>query len=285
MSDFRARRLSDLLDAPRPIVQAEATNEQVPTHPMSIAFPLYIYPLPDAWTPLFTAIERNQNIIFNLIVNPNNGPGAPPLPDTNYIQNLAKLNSHSNVHLFGYIHTTWGARPLAAIEADLAVYGGWAQHAAADIHVDGVFLDEAPSDLKFIAYMKSIAQATKAALGSQARVWGNPGVPVDAAFYAVVDVVNACENSWEFWAKGGGREGVSRELRARSTVMVHGFSGAAGDLEGVVLRLVRAGFCAGLITTDQSYTAFCPLWDTFVGCVAVANETMGSGGDGVRTEV
>ena len=60
--------------------------------PPTVAIPLYIYPSPQAWEPLHNAIVDNPSVTFQIIINPNNGPGSAA-PDANYIAEVARLNS------------------------------------------------------------------------------------------------------------------------------------------------------------------------------------------------
>lgn len=252
------------------------TPKQKPTpkvemvKPMSIAFPLYIYPSIGAWSPLFNAITENPSTNFNVIVNPNSGPGSA-VPDSDYIKGVSQLNSYDNVNLFGYVHTTWGARNISDIEAEISLYELWANYSKADIHVDGIFLDEAPSDTKFVEYMSNITKYTKATLASTAIVWSNPGVAVDASLYEAVDIVNAYENSWDHWARHGGKKSIPAALRAKSTIMIHSYDGTSKQVQAHTDALVDAGYQSGLLTTDSSYTSFSPLLSTYVESVATAD--------------
>ncbi|KAF1348157.1 Spherulation-specific family 4, partial [Delphinella strobiligena] len=170
-----------------------------------IALPLYIYPTPSAWSPLYNAIAANPQTSFNVIINPSNGPGSPA-PDENYISALNLLNNHTNVDVYGYVHLSWGDRSLDALDSDIRDYGTWTTHNSNfGIRLDGVFLDEAPTDISYVSYTAAVASSVKSSLGRDAKVWSNPGTPVDPAFYGCgVDLVNAFEDSWDAWNELGG---------------------------------------------------------------------------------
>lgn len=124
----------------------------------AVLVPLYIYPFPGAWTPLYHAIEANPSTQFLVIINPGNGPGPSSLPDANYCHEIPKLRSHSNVAVFGYVHVSWGRRDLDEVRRDVEIYAAWPEHqhdtfqppcqdqnvSDTRLAIDGIFVDETP---------------------------------------------------------------------------------------------------------------------------------------------
>lgn len=90
-----------------------------------ILVPLYIYPTPVSWEPLFLAAKSFPDLDFLVIVNPGNGPGPDALPDANYLTALATLSALPNAKVIGYVHCSYGQRISAAIEKDILTYQGW----------------------------------------------------------------------------------------------------------------------------------------------------------------
>jgi hypothetical protein len=153
-----------------------------------VLVPLYIYPSPTAWEPLWVAVDSHPELDFLVVVNPNNGPGPDMLPDANYIEVLARLTAAPNVKVIGYVHCSYGKRLLDELVAEVSAYRGWTHASerredgkvclflcsilcsqAADrsvqaIVVDGIFFDEVPSSTVFVQYMTSLANATKTIL-------------------------------------------------------------------------------------------------------------------------
>jgi hypothetical protein len=66
-----------------------------------ITLPLYIDPSPTAWAPLYKAIASNPQLLFQLIINPNTGPGNTNYPSSAYITAIYTLRNYSNVQLLG----------------------------------------------------------------------------------------------------------------------------------------------------------------------------------------
>lgn len=76
---------------------------------LQVLFPLYIYPTDCAvsrdvcaWNPLFDALDAFPTLQFNVVVDPNSGPGDDTLPDSNYVAAVAALNAYPNVQTIGY---------------------------------------------------------------------------------------------------------------------------------------------------------------------------------------
>lgn len=103
------------------------TPPPVPPHSsrLFILIPLYIYPAPGAWDPLYTAVDAHPELDFYVVVNPSNGPGDGVLPDANYTVALGRLTALPNVKVVGYVHCSYGQRAAEGIVEDVERYRGW----------------------------------------------------------------------------------------------------------------------------------------------------------------
>jgi hypothetical protein len=141
----------------------------VPRAPTStVLFPLYIYPLPNAWEPLFRAIFACPDVQFTIILNPHNGPGSSTLPDDCYSREISKLNAQPNVCTVGYVRINYCKRPLTDVFEDVAKYAGWSvEYPSSGLGVHGIFFDETPNlfSKKAVTYLNCISQYAKAASG------------------------------------------------------------------------------------------------------------------------
>lgn len=80
----------------------------LPSSSLFIILPLYLYPgeSASAWSSVTSTIEAYPGIQWQVVVNPNSGPGTKSMPtDTNFIDGIAKLNSYPNVMTVGYVLT------------------------------------------------------------------------------------------------------------------------------------------------------------------------------------
>ncbi|KAL8867950.1 MAG: hypothetical protein Q9174_005322 [Haloplaca sp. 1 TL-2023] len=96
-----------------------------------------------AWSNITAAIDANPEVDWQIIVNPNSGPGTSSPPDANYIDAISKLNSFQNVATLGYIATGYTQVPYTTVASQIDIYAQWADYDAANISVSGIFFDEA----------------------------------------------------------------------------------------------------------------------------------------------
>lgn len=232
-----------------------------------IILPLYIYPTATSWDILYSTLTTHPQLPFLIIINPLSGPGPAPYPNTNYIVAIAKLRTHTNTKILGYVHTTYAKRPERAVKNDISIYAGWKIHLESDIRVDGIFFDEAPNSYtrEPFAYMSSVCQYAKEVLGGGPVVL-NPGVRVDAAYYTVADFIVGYENHHSAYPTNS-LDTVERSLRSVTSILVHHFTGTAKEQREIVLGLLREGF-RGVFVSTHEYDEWSSLWSAFCGAVA-----------------
>ncbi|KAL8838554.1 MAG: hypothetical protein Q9170_002096 [Blastenia crenularia] len=153
---------------------------------LNILLPLYLYPGEgaSAWSAVFSTISSHPNVQFEVVVNPNSGPGTTSYPtDANIIVGVSKLNSYPNVHTVGYVLTGWGSRSNATVSAEVDVYAKWASYESADIHIGGIYFDEVSVDPAVIPHYQSLSEHAASAIPS-ARVTFNPGTRAPEQLFA-----------------------------------------------------------------------------------------------------
>ncbi|KAF3268709.1 hypothetical protein TWF128_007079 [Orbilia oligospora] len=128
----------------------------------SITVPLYSYPGDGAqdWAPVFKALNSSASTKFTIIINPDNGPGSGD-PDINFQTGIKKLKSFSNAQVFGYVHQSYGKRPVADVQADLLAYAAW-RAPNIGITLDGIFFDESPDSAANAPYVATVNTFAKA---------------------------------------------------------------------------------------------------------------------------
>jgi hypothetical protein len=75
--------------------------------------------------------------------------------------------------LYGYVPTTYAARPLDALQADIDTYYDPAYWRGAGVLVSGISVDEMSNDVAHTSYYQPITAYVRAK-NSRARVFGNP---------------------------------------------------------------------------------------------------------------
>ncbi|KAF2710541.1 hypothetical protein K504DRAFT_405813 [Pleomassaria siparia CBS 279.74] len=146
---------------------------------MSILLPLYIYPNPGAWDPLYWVASNNPTLNLSVIINPCSGPCMGSLPEAPYLTEMPKLKNYANIRTLGYVATNYTNKPIDSLIAEIDTYAKWpALLNESRVAVDGIFFDETPGPYDWRAhdYLTLAKNEVKsnAGLGQQVIVH-NPG--------------------------------------------------------------------------------------------------------------
>jgi hypothetical protein len=174
-----------------PLAVMFGKKKKTPPQKSSVLVPLYVYPAPGAWEPLFTAyatnispsyvpsaytrgrISSHPTLNFTVVVNPASGPGPGAGPDANYTREIPRLNAYANVRTVGYVSTDYTKRDLGAILRDVKVYSAWSENATiASLGMRGIFLDETPS--QYDDASARVLETTAASIRSSTGFGTNP---------------------------------------------------------------------------------------------------------------
>lgn len=172
-----------------------------------VIIPFYQYPANvftnNAVLQLAYTIQHNPHVNFLIVINPANGTG--PLFDGNYGVLIDILHG-AGAKVLGYVHTTYAARTLAAVEADIA---SWTALYPA---IDGIFIDEmnntnAATDIPYYTALTNYCHQS-----GFAPVVANPGAVVAASYFAAADIIMYVETNGypteaslaQFFAGGSG---------------------------------------------------------------------------------
>jgi hypothetical protein len=145
--------------------------------------PLYSAPGSGTWDVVAAAKRAHPSVPILAVINPNNGPGTAALSD--YMAGISKLTD-AGVKVIGYVFTSYGARPAADVQADMArwrsLYPG----------VSGIFFDEMVNKPGQESYYKGLTQAAKAS-GLNFTI-GNPGSDGGPSYVGTVDTILVYES-------------------------------------------------------------------------------------------
>jgi hypothetical protein len=139
--------------------------------------PLYSNP-PAQWA---NVVNANAYGNIDVIINPNNGPGAVKL--SNYTSGVATLRA-GGVGVYGYIYTDYAVRPIATVQSEVDTWISW-------YGVDGIFLDEESNKASAIPYYTTIYNYIHA---KGLKVQGNPGASSIEVYMNVADTTCIYEN-------------------------------------------------------------------------------------------
>ena len=257
-----------------------------------------MFPFPGAWDPLLHAAQNHPEINFHAIINPDSGPGQASCPGPEYSAALANLIAYPNIQTLGYVHTAnrWDCginsneictctQPLSALRANITRYARWARAGCSSssssvkgvsLHVDGIFIDEAPADSAggCWTYMREAANHVRQQMARGGNtVFFNTGVRTDEAYWRIADYINVFENTAEvFDAHGLAAFTGTGRYSSRSTVIINGYEGGMASLQGSVDVLLNRGYksIAGLYISNhnQLYDRFPEVWEGLVEAVA-----------------
>lgn len=209
----------------------------------NMLLPLYVYPSPGAWNEVYEAIEKNPRLEFQIVLNPDTGPGSNASIgyDSNWINATATLNSYPNARVFGYVHLLDGNETTDAVVANISTWRAWGDYAQAaasttvaaagssynasnNISVQGIFFDETPANNT--AYMQVLADAARDALGAGAQLIFNPGRAVpDPRYFSLADHVIVSEVPAARYNPAVPGANVEAQYAARASVLVYDFAG------------------------------------------------------------
>jgi len=249
-----------------------------------ILVPLYIYPLPGAWDPLFNAAKAYPNVTFQAVINPDTGPGAGKCPDASYINATSHLNAIPNIKTLAYVHTAARfdcgpyqsyicpcTQPMSALQANITKYQNWniaGKCTTQDVHIDGIFFDESPSDASNITYMRNITNFAKSTLTHGSTVLFNSGQAVDTGYWAIADYINVFEDTEVQYdsADIGALDGEGA-YHSQTTMILHDYTDGASIMQRDVNTILneKNDAMAGLYITDLGiYSEFPTNWMGFV---------------------
>jgi len=140
------------------------------TNDQRTLWPAYIYP--DWWNGDASAWARFGDYASvgadrggsMAVMNPASGPGSASVLDYTAAVNYARA---AGQRVVGYVHTSYGARPLVDVKAEVDAYYGW-------YPVDGVFVDEMSTDSVTQPYYRDLYTYIRTKPGQHVVV-GNPG--------------------------------------------------------------------------------------------------------------
>lgn len=171
---FRVKRLAPVLCAVLVALSASAA-------PMGLLVPAYFYP-PTYWDGLNFAASR---VPLEVIVNPDNGPGASQ--DPNYVAVVNSLRAAGGKTM-GYVHSSYATRSTNAIQSEITNFFSF-------YTIDGIFVDEMTNDANtnhynYYAGLFAFIQ-TK---GTNLFVTGNPGTTTQEPYQATVNALLTFED-------------------------------------------------------------------------------------------
>jgi hypothetical protein len=124
-----------------------------------------------------------------VILNPSDGPDVER--DADLAEAVAGVQLRG-ARVLGYVHTAYGARPLARLADEIDRYRRW-------YGIDGVFVDEVSDTADRLPYFRQLAQLVRRRSGDVVAL--NPGVVPARGYFDLADVVVTFESTYERYAE------------------------------------------------------------------------------------
>jgi hypothetical protein len=131
---------------------------------LDVVVPAYFYPSANSpWNAMTAAADE---VAITAIMNPGNGPGNAK--DNDYVAAVNAFRAAGG-RVIGYVYTSYGARALTTVTADIDRYAMW-------YGIDGIFVDEMANTgpAERLNYYKAIYDHVKS-INPDWEVMGNPG--------------------------------------------------------------------------------------------------------------
>ncbi|KAL8724088.1 MAG: hypothetical protein Q9166_008139 [cf. Caloplaca sp. 2 TL-2023] len=231
----------------------------LPIHSIFVLLPLYLYPdtSASAWSNVTAAIAANPNVQWQIIVNPNSGPGTYP-PDTNYVAGLSKLNSYANVITLGYVATNYTSVPYSTLTSQMDVYARWATYTQANISVGGIFFDEVnntAASAVYTYYKRAADYAYTNIPSAVTPVIFNPGLPAPAQLFDYADTIVQFENPLAAYQDITTINTFRPGFNDQTGVIVYN-TPSTTDIQSRVRTMVQQGIQAVYFGVDCCYHVF-----------------------------
>ncbi|KAJ4409492.1 hypothetical protein N0V82_009453 [Gnomoniopsis sp. IMI 355080] len=224
-------------------IKVALTTFLATVHATSLLIPLYVDPSQGvadgsmtAWNTIEAAVANNPSTQFQIIINPDNGPGnSKPGYDSEYIASVAKLNAFSNVHTFGYVYTSYGARATSAVQTDIARWANWNTYTKANIAIKGIFFDEVPNysssskkantDVAYMSTLQAYAKSQFSNISTFQTFYNVGDLCAHAEYFGsgMADYVCVFEDDASEFSTAVLSQRVPAGMAARSCVLLHDY--------------------------------------------------------------
>jgi len=226
---------------------------------MKMLVPLYVYP-GSSWN---TVISGAASVPTIAIINPDSGPGgAPDSSYTSYMQQMA----NAGITMIGYVHTSYGARSLSDVEADINTYATeWS-------HLSGIFLDEVATSSSELSYYQSLYNYITSLPGFTYDII-NPGALPDSGYASAASHIVVIEDTASNVA-GFSAGWLTCDNKEKYAAIINAASGSS-TMESTVNSLVSKGYFGLVYVTDGSggsaYNNLASYYSTEISYVASKN--------------
>ncbi|KAI4193183.1 MAG: hypothetical protein LQ350_008432 [Teloschistes chrysophthalmus] len=226
---------------------------------LSVLVPLYLYPdsSASAWSNVTAAIAANPYVNWQIIVNPNSGPGDYP-PDANYIAGVSKINSYPNAVTLGYVDTGYTQVPYSTLKSQVDTWAKWSTYTAANIAIRGIFFDDVSNDassMSYSYYQQAAAYAHSTLPLKPAPVVFNPGTTAPDQLFAFADTIIQYEGKLSDYRDTATISTFNQALNQQTAIVIHDTT-TTTSVKTLVHNMAVKGIEAVYFGVDCCYHVF-----------------------------
>lgn len=181
--------------------------------------PAYFYP-----GSLWTQATAGAPIVDVMIMNPASGPGTSQNSDYVTAVNNAKA---AGIKVIGYVHTSYGARPISEVLAEVDLYKQW-------YGVSGIFLDEVSSSASYLPYYQNVSAYIKSTDGTYVAL--NPGTVPDQGYISIGDTTVIFEGTYTTYKTWSTPSWVFSYPASKFTHLVHATSTSKNMKDAILTK-------------------------------------------------
>lgn len=232
----------------------------LPSNSLFIILPLYLYPGENgtAWSDVTSTIDAYPGVQWQIIVNPNSGPGTSSYPsDPNIISGLAKLNSYSNVNTVGYVDTAHGQKDISSVNAETDVYASWAGYSDANISIGGIYFDDVSSEesSSMYSYYETVAAHARSSMKTSAHVVFNPGYRAPTQLFSYANTIVEFEDSLAHYQSEDIIDQIPTQFRGQSALQIYS-TPEGTDVGSLMSTMAQSGIEAVYFGEDCCYKVY-----------------------------
>jgi len=200
--------------------------------------PLYTYP-GSTWDQ----VAASASVVDTLaIINPNSGPGNGP--DSSYNTYMTKLHN-AGVDMVGYVHTSYGARSIADVKADIDVY------ASQFPLLVGIFLDEVSASASQLSYYQQLYSYIMSMPGWKYDILNPGAVPTSGYANAATQIVTY-ESSASSFSSSSNPSWASCSNKNQFSMITYGASSSV--MQTAISAAKSKGFYGWVYVTSTAGT-------------------------------
>lgn len=201
---------------------------------MKLLVPLYTYP-GASWDSVASGASKVQTVA---IINPSSGPGDGP--DSSYNTYMSKLHS-AGVEMVGYVHTSYGARALTDVKADIAKY------ASEFPLLVGIFIDECAATAAEVSYYTQVYNYIMSFPGWKYDII-NPGTVPTSGYLAASTQIVAFEDTVAHFAASANPSFASCSNRDNFAMIA--YAASSSTMQSALATAKSKGYYGWAYVTD-----------------------------------